>query len=85
MVMTNFIASDICDLESCPKMLKHHEEFGCKAVQEEGKCCPKFECPDFSKLDPSKCHLYGEIYYPGDALPRNISGMTCTQTCICSR
>jgi hypothetical protein len=86
LIISSFVyAADDCDVASCAKPLKHHEELGCKANYDDGKCCPSYDCSDYTKLDPSKCHFNGEAYEVGQALARNVSGLTCTQSCFCSR
>lgn len=68
----------------CPEVPKHYEELGCKGVfAEGGGCCPeRFECPDLSAYDNTKCHLKGKSYDKGEDLLEG-AGPPCSAACKC--
>lgn len=83
----SILASIDCNNEQCAKPQKLYEELGCKAFYGARSCCAKrFECPDFKKLDDSKCSFEGKEYKIGETVPRNFTDTTkCVETCFCSR
>lgn len=67
--------------EKCPEIPKHYEELNCKAITEEGKCCPtRYECPEIP--NDGKCYYNArayelDVHLPEDEHPQCSVGCRC--------